>query len=212
MLIDTDTLKTLPDREYRAGIAEVIKYGVILDADFFEYLEANVDGLNNRSPEVLKHIVARSCELKAYVVKEDEYETKGLRAVLNYGHTYAHAFEALCGYGELLHGEAVSIGMLCGSRLAAKLGRIGQQEIERQKVLLSAVGLPVDVPSSLLDKHDDILNCMLLDKKTVAGDLKFVLPDRIGRVDTIGGIDPADVLKCLREDDSTTTDVASESC
>ena len=199
VLIDTDTLGTLADREYRSGLAEVIKYGVILDAEFFEYLETNVDGLNGRDPAVLRHIVARSCELKAYVVKEDEYETKGLRAVLNYGHTYAHAFEALSGYGELLHGEAVSIGMVCGSRLAQKLGRIDGDIVQRQIKLLSAVNLPVDVPSALLDKHDEILACMMLDKKTVAGVLKFVLPDRIGHVETVGDIASSDVIACLTE-------------
>ena len=197
VLIDTDVMSTLPDREYISGLAEVIKYGVILDAEFFAYLENNVAGLNERDPVVLRHLVARSCELKAYVVKEDEYETTGLRAILNYGHTYAHAFEALAGYGKLLHGEAVSIGMLCGSRLARKLGRIGDTEVQRQIDLLNAVKLPVDVPEDVVKRADDILNCMLLDKKTVAGDLKFVLPDRIGHVETIGGIDSSTIIECL---------------
>lgn len=200
VLIDTATMDTLPEREYRAGLAEVIKYGVILDADFFSWLEQNIDRLNNRAPDVMRHIVARSCELKAWVVKEDEYETKGLRAVLNYGHTYAHAFEALSGYGQLLHGEAVAIGMICGSRLAAHLGRISHTETDRQAELLKAVGLPVEVPESMHEKHDEILNCMLLDKKTVAGDLKFVLPDRIGHVETVGGVDSNAVLACLTDD------------
>ncbi|GAB5444544.1 MAG: 3-dehydroquinate synthase [Fuerstiella sp.] len=197
VLIDTDVLKTLPDREYRAGLAEVIKYGVILDAQFFGWLEDNVAGLNNRDADVLAHVVARSCELKAHVVREDEFETTGLRAILNYGHTYAHAFEALAGYGELLHGEAVSIGMVCGSRLAKQLGRIGDPEVRRQMDLLQAVQLPTEVPDNLRTRSDDILNCMQLDKKTVAGDLKFVLPDRIGHVETIGGIAASDVVACL---------------
>jgi 3-dehydroquinate synthase len=178
-----------------AGV--LIDTDVILDAEFFAYLENNVAGLNERDPVVLRHLVARSCELKAYVVKEDEYETTGLRAILNYGHTYAHAFEALAGYGKLLHGEAVSIGMLCGSRLARKLGRIGDTEVQRQIDLLNAVKLPVDVPEDVVKRADDILNCMLLDKKTVAGDLKFVLPDRIGHVETIGGIDSSTIIECL---------------
>ncbi|HIK94108.1 MAG TPA: 3-dehydroquinate synthase [Planctomycetes bacterium] len=197
VLIDTDTMATLPDREYRSGLAEVIKYGVIQDTEFFNYLENNIVGLNERDPAVLRQVVARCCELKALVVKEDEYETTGLRAILNYGHTYAHAFEALAGYGVLLHGEAVSIGMLCGSRLAKSLGRIGDAEIQRQVDLLTAVQLPVDVPQDLQAKPDEILKCMLLDKKTVAGDLKFVLPDRIGHVDTIGGIDTKTIVDCL---------------
>ena len=197
VLVDTDVMSTLPDREFVSGLAEVIKYGVILDDEFFAYLEANVDGLTNRDPAVLRHIVARSCELKAYVVKEDEYETTGLRAILNYGHTYAHAFEALSGYGVLLHGEAVSIGMVCGSRLAKSLGRIGDDVVQRQIDLLKAVSLPVEVSTELREKSDEILNCMLLDKKTVAGDLKFVLPDRLGHVETIGGIAAETVIACL---------------
>ena len=112
VLIDTATLETLPERDYRSGLAEVIKYGVILDAEFFDYLEQHVEGLDGRDREVLAHVIARSCELKAEVVEQDERETTGVRAVLNYGHTFAHAYEALAGYGELLHGEAVSIGMI----------------------------------------------------------------------------------------------------
>lgn len=198
VLIDTDAIATLPDREYRSGLAEVIKYGVILDANFFEYLENNIAGLNKRDPGVLQHVIARSCELKAYVVKEDEFETTGLRAILNYGHTYAHAFEALAGYGQLLHGEAVAIGMVCGSRLAKKLGRLADEDVQRQINLLSAVNLPVNVPDDLTSRLDDILNCMMLDKKTVAGDLKFVLPDKIGHVETIGGVDAEQVTACLK--------------
>lgn len=197
VLIDTNTLTTLPDRDYRSGMAEVVKYGVILDEKFFAYLETNVAGANERNPGVLRHMVARSCELKAYVVKEDEYETLGLRAILNYGHTYAHAFEALAGYGELLHGEAVSMGMICGSRLAKSLSRIGDADVQRQIDLLSALHLPVDVPEAFQSKHAEILDCMQLDKKTVAGDLKFVLPDKIGHVETIGGVGGDQVIACL---------------
>lgn len=197
VMIDTGVLSSLPDRDYRSGLAEVVKYGVILDAEFFSYLEANATAINERNPEALRHMVARSCQLKAHVVKEDEYETTGLRAILNYGHTYAHAFEALAGYGELMHGEAVSIGMICGSRLAKNLGRIGDGEVQRQIKLLNALHLPVDVPEALQSKHAEILDCMQLDKKTVAGDLKFVLPDRIGHVETIGGIGGDQVTACL---------------
>lgn len=198
VLIDTDTMSTLPEREYRAGLAEVIKYGVILDAEFFGFLEGSTAELKNRDADALRHVIARSCELKAQVVTEDEFETKGLRAVLNYGHTYAHAFEALAGYGQLLHGEAVSIGMMCGIRLAQKLGRVSADDVQRQERLLSAVELPVKVPDDVVSRHDDILNCMLLDKKTVAGDLKFVLPDRIGHVETIGGVANDMIIDCLQ--------------
>ncbi|MCA9082791.1 MAG: 3-dehydroquinate synthase [Planctomycetaceae bacterium] len=197
VLADTEVFKTLPQREYTSGLAEVIKYGVILDADFFDWLECSIDGLNNRDEAVLQHVVARSCELKALVVKEDEFETTGLRAILNYGHTYAHAFEALAGYGTLLHGEAVSIGMICASRLANRLGRISSHLTERQAKLLQAVGLPIAVPETLKSRKDEILNCMMLDKKTEAGNLRFILPDKLGHVETVTGIDSGTVLECL---------------
>jgi hypothetical protein len=128
VLIDTEVLNTLPDREYRAGLAEVVKYGVILDAEFFAYLEDHVDDLNRRRADVLRPVIARCCRLKADVVEQDERETAGRRAVLNYGHTFGHAIEAETGYGDFLHGEAVSIGMLCASRLAERLGRIPRSD------------------------------------------------------------------------------------
>lgn len=197
VIADTGTLSTLPDREYRSGLAEVIKYGVIQDPKFFHWLEENVDGLVQRDPVVLSRVVARSCELKADVVREDEFETTGLRAILNYGHTFAHAFEALSGYDELLHGEAVSIGMVCASRLAETLGRVTAADTRRQSDLLTAVGLPVNVPASQLDRPQEIINCMLLDKKTVDGQLRFILPDRIGHVEVVHGVTPDAALECL---------------
>ena len=197
VIADTATLSTLPDREYRSGLAEVIKYGVIQDLEFFHWLEENVDGLVQRDPVVLSRVVARSCELKADVVREDEFETTGLRAILNYGHTFAHAFEALSGYDELLHGEAVSIGLVCASRLAETLGRVTATDTRRQSELLTAVGLPVDVPASQLDRPQEIINCMLLDKKTVDGQLHFILPDRIGHVEVVHGLTPDAALECL---------------
>ena len=188
VLIDPGTLNTLPDREYRAGLAEVVKYGVILDAAFFEYLEQHVTELNSRDPDVLNHVIARSCELKAEVVRDDEFETTGLRAMLNYGHTFGHAFEALAGYGELLHGEAVSMGMICASRLAEKLGRVPAEVTQRQLQLLKALHLPTEVPAALQGQPDAILRCMMLDKKTESRELRFVLPDRLGHVETVRGV------------------------
>ena len=183
VLIDTATLETLPERDYRSGLAEVIKYGVILDADFFTYLEQHSDELNRRDPDVLAHVVARSCELKAEIVEQDERETTGVRAVLNYGHTFAHAHETLAGYGELLHGEAVAIGMIQASRLAERLDRISPEVTERQVQLLTAVGLPVTPPDG--PGTDEILARMKLDKKTTAGQLRFVLPSRMGHVELV---------------------------
>lgn len=197
VIIDLETLTTLPDREYRSGLAEVVKYGVILDDEFFTYLEHNVAGLNSRDPEVLRHVIARSCILKADVVRQDEYETTGMRAVLNYGHTFGHAFEALAGYSALLHGEAVSIGMICASRLAESLGRISTDDTRRQKKLLAALHLPVAVPVDLQNRHDEIVQCMMLDKKTEGRELRFVLPTRIGHVEIVRGILPDVALRCL---------------
>ena len=185
VFIDTDVLRTLSDREYRAGLAEIIKYGVILDAEFFGYLEAHVEGINQREPAVLRHMIARSCQLKANVVEHDEFERTGLRAVLNYGHTFGHAFEALSGYGELLHGEAVAIGMPYASRLAERLGRIDSSVTARQEALLEAVGLPIRLSAASHFSTDAVLDKMRLDKKTVGGQLRFVLPTRMGHVETV---------------------------
>lgn len=186
VVIDTDVLDTLPPREYRAGLAEVVKYGVILDAGFFEWLEAHVAEINSREPAAVRHMIARSCQLKAGIVAADEREQSGLRAVLNYGHTFCHAFEALTGYSQLLHGEAVAIGMLCASRLAERLGRVDASLTERQHRLLSALGLPVDVPEQLAS--DDVLRVMSRDKKVEHGRLRFVLPSRLGHVELVGGV------------------------
>jgi 3-dehydroquinate synthase len=199
VLIDTATLATLPDREYRAGLAEVVKYGVILDSSFFAYLEHHAADINAREPSVLRRIVATSCELKAAVVEQDEYETSGLRAVLNYGHTFAHAFEALAGYGELLHGEAVSIGMLYASRLAARLERIPDSLTERQRMLLEALRIPTRLPASFRATPAELIECMRLDKKSMAGRLRFVLPTRLGHVELVKDVSEDLVTAVLAE-------------
>ena len=192
--LDTAVLDTLPLRDYRSGLAEVVKYGVILDEPFFSFLEANVADINQRSAGVLRHIVARSCRLKADVVERDEFERTGLRAVLNYGHTFAHAFETLFGYGELQHGEAVAIGMVYAARLATKLGRIDESIALRQSNLLGALGLPTRLPDSTKLATTDILDRMRLDKKTVGGRLRFVLPTCLGHVELVDDV-PEDVVR-----------------
>lgn len=199
VFIDTSVLETLPDRDYRSGLAEVVKYGVILDADFFEFLEENVEGINSREPSVLRHVIARSCQLKANVVEEDEFERTGLRAVLNYGHTYAHAFEALAGYGELLHGEAVAIGMIYASRLAEKRGLISADVTSRQRDLLKRIGALTELPDPAAFSNDEILSRMRLDKKTVGGQLRFILPTRIGHVKTFKDVPESDVTAVIDE-------------
>jgi 3-dehydroquinate synthase len=196
VLIDTATLDTLGDREYRSGLGEVVKYGVILDEPLFATLEANVAAIQARDHQTLGAVVARCCRLKADVVQQDEREETGLRAVLNYGHTFAHAFETLSGYGTLLHGEAVAIGMLCASRLAQRLGRVDARFTARQRELLEALGLPVAVPN--LD-HEQILATMQHDKKTEHGRLRVVLPTRMGHVELVDDVDPPAILAALRE-------------
>lgn len=188
---------TLPAREYASALAEVVKYGMILDAEFLAYLEEHAAEILARESHVLLNIVARCCELKASVVEADEREISGLRAVLNYGHTFGHAFEAVAGYGTLLHGEAVAIGMMCASRLAARLGRIEQSLVARQQALLETLGLPVTPPT--LDSNS-LISSMLHDKKTTNGKLRFVLPDRVGHVELVGDISEEDVRLSLCTD------------
>jgi 3-dehydroquinate synthase len=201
VFIDTDVIQTLPDRDFHSGLAEVVKYGVILDQEFFEYLEKNTEGILKREAGVLRHIIARSCRLKADVVEQDEEERTGLRAVLNYGHTFAHAYEALCGYGELMHGEAVSIGMVDASRLAEKRGLIDSESTQRQIELLTKLNLPVSLPEGSNLDTGKILDRMLLDKKVVGGKLRFVLPDQIGHVEVFTDIDVEDVKAVLERED-----------
>ncbi|HVU88371.1 MAG TPA: 3-dehydroquinate synthase [Pirellulales bacterium] len=194
VLIDTAVLSTLPEREYRAGLAEVVKYGVILDEEFFAYLEGHVTEIRARQDEVLRHIVARSCQLKANVVSADEREETGLRAVLNYGHTFCHAFETLTGYGQLLHGEAVAIGMTCAARLAERLGRIDGEFSRRQQALLLALGLPTEAPRL---EPGEVIAVMARDKKAAGGRLRFVLPTRLGHVELVGDVPETDVRAAL---------------
>lgn len=201
VLIDTSVLDTLPAREFAAGMAEVVKYGVILDADFFAFLEQRADAINKREPNILRQVIARCCRLKADVVEKDEFERTGLRAVLNYGHTFGHAFEALAGYGELLHGEAVSIGMLYASRLAVRLGLIDSSATDRQTALLSLFGLPTQLPTDWPHSNDAVIDRMKLDKKTVGGQLRFVLPKRLGHVEVVSDVAESDVRAVLNNDD-----------
>lgn len=194
VLIDTATLATLPEREYLSGMGEVVKYGVILDAELFDELEGCADRLLRRDPETLVRVIARCCRLKADVVERDEREETGLRAVLNYGHTFGHALETLTGYGKLLHGEAVAMGMLCAARLAERLGRIDRALVDRQQALLKALGLPTTLPKVDREK---IVTTMTHDKKVEHGRLRFVLPTRLGHVELVEDVDPADVRAVL---------------
>jgi 3-dehydroquinate synthase len=175
VLCDLDTLKTLPDRELSAGLAEVIKYGPIADLQFMDWLAQNMDRLLARDVDALAHAVKRSCEIKAWVVAQDEREG-GLRAILNFGHTFGHAIEAGMGYGVWLHGEAVGCGMVMAAKLSERLGLVDTAFVARLQALTVRAGLPVVGP--VLNAEDNAgryLELMRLDKKSDAGEIKFVL-------------------------------------
>jgi 3-dehydroquinate synthase len=177
VLADTDTLQTLPDRELRAGLAEVIKYGLIRDAGFLEWIESNLAGLLARDPAALEFAVCRSCRCKAEIVARDERE-QGERALLNFGHTFGHAIETAAGYGTWLHGEAVAAGMAMASEFSQRLGWLDRADVARIRSLLARAGLPVDPPA--LDP-DRALELMRMDKKVRAGRIRLVLLERIGQ-------------------------------
>ncbi|MCE9629606.1 MAG: 3-dehydroquinate synthase [Planctomycetia bacterium] len=193
VVADIETLATLPSREFISGLAEVVKYGVILDPAFFGWLEEHAGAVLARESAALLHAVERSAAIKADVVGRDERETSGLRAALNYGHTFAHAYETAAGYGTLLHGEAVAIGMARAARLAERLGRLPHDAVARQDALLRRLQLPVMPPAGLLDAAA-LIEIMGRDKKTLGGKLRFVLPSRIGRVELVDGV-PSDVVR-----------------
>ena len=176
VLADTDTLATLPARELSAGLAEVIKHGAILDAAFFDWIEANIGKLMARDPQALSHAIARSCEIKADVVRKDEREG-GLRAVLNFGHTFGHAIEAGLGYGEWLHGEAVGCGMVMAADLSQRLGFIDAAAVERVRALVAAAGLPTAAPDLGEARWIELME---VDKKNEGGAIKFILLKPLG--------------------------------
>lgn len=193
--IETASLATLPARELRCGLAEVVKYGVILDADFFAEVESAADAILGSEPTILRRIIAHSCRLKAGVVAADEREETGLRAVLNFGHTVGHAIEAVAGYGGAFqHGEAVAVGMVVESRIAERLGWIGRDVTDRIVALLNRLGLPTTAPG--LDA-DALIDAMGRDKKNRGGRIRFVLPRRLGHVELTDEPTEALVRGCL---------------
>lgn len=181
VMIDPSVLKTLPVREFRAGMAEVIKYGVIWDAALFRQLEAaaSIDSYENIDPDLLDLILERSCQAKAEVVSQDERES-GIRAILNYGHTLGHAVESLTGYKQFVHGEGVAIGMALAGAIATKMSLWTKRDVERQDALIQKVGLPINCPAQL--QIPDILRTLQSDKKVRAGKVRFILPTKIGEV------------------------------
>ncbi|MFD2672901.1 3-dehydroquinate synthase [Marinicrinis sediminis] len=186
VLYDTATLLTLSDREIRSGLAEVIKHGLIWDEAFLNWCDEHADALLKLDAESLSYALYRGCEVKASVVSQDEKEA-GLRAILNLGHTIGHALEAVAGYGELLHGEAISIGMVGSARLAEELG-YPATIVERTQSILERYGLPVRIPKHL--DTDAIMAAMMRDKKFKSGQMNFVVPVEIGKVEIQTGISP----------------------
>ena len=187
VISDTGTLDSLPGRELKAGLAEVIKHGFALDLPFVEWLEASMEALVAREPQALAYAIRRCCELKAAVVAIDERET-GQRALLNFGHTFGHAIETGVGYGEWLHGEAVAAGMVMASALSARLGLLAEQDVERVRALLRRAGLPVRGPELPPAR---MLELMAVDKKALQGHTRFVVLEAVGRAALRGNIDAA---------------------
>ncbi len=198
VLIDPLVLKTLPPREFRAAIAEVIKYGVIWDADLFVQLEQakRLDRFSALSPELLHEILLKSCQAKAHVVSKDEKEA-GLRAILNYGHTIGHAVESLTGYRVVNHGEAVGIGMVAAGRIAVALGLWDQASCDRQDALIDKAGLPTQIPAMV--DLDEVIVALQSDKKVADGQVRFVLPNQIGAAIVTDQVPTATIKTVLQE-------------
>jgi 3-dehydroquinate synthase len=198
VFIDPLVLKTLPPREFRAGMAEVIKYGVIWDRALFADLEAapRLDDYGQISRELLSTIITRSCQAKAEVVSQDEKEAN-LRAILNYGHTIAHAVESLTGYTPINHGEAVAMGMVAAGQIALKLGLWTQEEAQRQDALIAKAGLPTRLPQDF--NPTDVLDLLQNDKKVKEGKVRFILPFSIGKVTMSDRVTPALIREVLEE-------------
>ena len=194
VLIDTTTLATLPPRERRAGLAEGVKYGAIFDAAFLDWLDAHAEALLGLDATALAQAIAASCRYKAAMVERDPHE-RGERALLNFGHTFGHAIEAEQGFGGLVHGEAVAIGMVLAARLSARLGLAHAADAERLQALLQRFGLPVTLPDGL--DADALIARMRLDKKADAHGLRLVLWDGIGRGRLLAGVDDADIRAVL---------------
>ena len=195
VITDTDTLSTLPERQLRAGFAEIVKAALIADGAFFSWLEANAAALLARDAGALGHAIRRACEIKAAIVAEDERE-EGQRALLNLGHSFGHAIEAGAGYGRVLHGEAVATGLVLAAELSARTGRLAGADVQRIRELLAGAGLPVDPPRI---GRQTMLDLMGMDKKVAGGRLRLVLLDAIGAA-AITADYPRDVLEALLEE------------
>jgi 3-dehydroquinate synthase len=195
VLIDTDCLKTLPEREFSAGLAEVVKYGLLADEELFVWLEQNAEKLLTRDPATLHHAIRRSCEIKADIVAEDERE-QGRRALLNLGHTFGHAIERCAGYGEWHHGEAVAAGICMAANFSARLGIFQPADIQRIKNLFQRLKLPTAPPDV---NPKDFLSAMAMDKKVIAGQIRLVLLHGIGQTEVTAEYPSHELIDILRE-------------
>jgi 3-dehydroquinate synthase len=195
VLIDTDCLKTLPEREFSAGLAEVVKYGLIADEDLFVWLEQHAEDLLRRDPATLHHAIRRSCEIKADIVADDERE-RGRRALLNFGHTFGHAIERCAGYGEWYHGEAIAAGICMAAKFSERLGRFGSADIQRIKNLFQRLKLPTAPPDV---NPKDFLSAMSMDKKVIAGQIRLVLLNGIGSAEVTAEYPSHELVDMLRE-------------
>ncbi len=195
VVIDTQTLDTLPDRELSAGLAEVIKYGIIVDVEFFGWLETHLDALLTRDPTALAYAIRRSCEIKAEVVASDERE-QGRRALLNLGHTFGHAIETGTGYGNWLHGEAVGCGMVLAAEMSARMGWLSASDVERISRLIERARLPVAPPQGMTTEQ--FLDLMAVDKKALNGQLRLVLIQAIGASVVTGDVAPERLIETLK--------------
>jgi 3-dehydroquinate synthase len=182
VLCDLDALKTLPSREFCAGLAEVIKYGIIYDVQFFERLERDLPNILRQDPKGMTEVVARCCQIKAEVVGHDEKEA-GLRAILNFGHTIGHGLEAISKYGRYLHGEAISIGQMTAAKISHAVSGLPATQVTRMKALFTQAGLPTEVKLTTAQTRN-LLAVMMLDKKVSDGEIQFVLANKIGKVVT----------------------------
>ncbi|MCF0234303.1 MAG: 3-dehydroquinate synthase, partial [Thermoguttaceae bacterium] len=214
VLIDPDVMQTLPQHQYRAGLGEITKYALSLDAKFFGFLKENAAKIRNRDSQTLGTIVETCCRLKARIVEDDEFETTGRRAVLNYGHTFAHALEKSLGYGVIHHGDAVAVGSFYAAKLAKRLGEKGDERfakiddafIQNQVELFELLELPTSVAvagrkigDSENSTPESVVKIMHSDKKTTCGKLNFVLPTALGEAVVAKGVDPTDALAVLRD-------------
>lgn len=195
VISDTKVLSTLPQREFRAGMAEVIKYGIIWDRNFFEYMKKYHTDIEQMCSETMVHIVETSCSIKARVVEQDETE-QGQRAILNYGHTFGHAYESLTNYKKYVHGEAVAIGMVTAAKVAVKLGMLKSEDMIRIEKLIQVYGLPVKFGAL---EVRDIIESMSHDKKVRSGQVRYVLPLKIGRVEITSNVPETIISDVLRQ-------------